>query len=177
MLNTYAVLNVCCATVNDEVFPILEYDSDTDTYKSTGTPIETEDPVKSVFWSLYESNGTASSWLKDFKSEKAAKKSYVALKEKLQKEYDQHQQLFNLNKPITVKRYNEQVQIEPQMLYSSKEVAKLLGLTKTTIVRLSNKGEFPAPSKIGGSLRWAREDLVSFIKGEFNAEKTQTKPR
>lgn len=49
-------------------------------------------------------------------------------------------------------------------LISAKELAKMLSLSKRQIHRLNSCHRLPAPTRIGGSIRWIESEIVEFIK-------------
>lgn len=43
------------------------------------------------------------------------------------------------------------------------QVAALLVVSRATVYRLRNKGQLPSPVQFGTSVRWRRQELVSWI--------------
>ena len=62
-------------------------------------------------------------------------------------------------------------------LMNVEEVGKMLNLSKRQIFRLNASGKIPAPLKIGGAVRWPKNDIESWIdmgcpdRSEFKARK------
>ena len=50
-----------------------------------------------------------------------------------------------------------------RLLVDVKEVATMLATSTRTVWRWSAVGEIPAPVKIGGAVRWHRQDLLDFV--------------
>ena len=48
-------------------------------------------------------------------------------------------------------------------LLSAKEFAKMISLSFRQVHRLNSCGKIPKPVKIGGALRWKREDIELWI--------------
>ena len=48
-------------------------------------------------------------------------------------------------------------------LISAEDVAKLLQFTVGSIYRMARRGAIPAPLRIGGRLRWSRDELERWI--------------
>lgn len=55
-----------------------------------------------------------------------------------------------------------QVGLEPELLKVG-DVAQMLSLGERTILRMSDAGKMPPPVKIGGSVRWSRRALRTWI--------------
>lgn len=54
-------------------------------------------------------------------------------------------------------------------LWTVREVAEHLGCGVSTVWRLTKQGEIPAPMKIGGMVRWRREEMERFTSGQTAA--------
>ena len=52
---------------------------------------------------------------------------------------------------------------EDCQLINAKELAKMLSLSKRQIHRLNACGKIPRPVRIGGSVRWDREEILRWI--------------
>ena len=52
---------------------------------------------------------------------------------------------------------------EPGTLISTRDVADMLGITSTTVIRLVENGDIPA-YKIGGVWRFRREDIKAYFE-------------
>jgi predicted DNA-binding transcriptional regulator AlpA len=62
----------------------------------------------------------------------------------------------------------------PDGLLTLNSVAHLTGLSTTTIRRLINAGEFPAPIKISSATRWPTSEVAQFIEARKSARKQRT---
>ena len=49
-------------------------------------------------------------------------------------------------------------------LLKAKSVSRMLGLSPSTVRRLSEAGAIPSPIKVGSSVLWRRSDLTSWIE-------------
>ncbi len=54
--------------------------------------------------------------------------------------------------------------VELRPLIDVREVSGMLGVTPRTIWRLRDLGKMPMPVKIGGSVRWRRMEILSWIE-------------
>jgi len=59
-----------------------------------------------------------------------------------------------------------------EQLLSTREVADILGLSPRTVHRLNSTGKIIKPLRISGSVRYARTELMSWIKAEMPDRKT-----
>ena len=57
----------------------------------------------------------------------------------------------------------ERVASEPTRLLDVDRVAGLLGVSSRQVYRLADGGKMPRPLKIGGSVRWDRQTIESWI--------------
>lgn len=57
----------------------------------------------------------------------------------------------------------EQTIEKARPLMTIKELAELLGVSVSTIIRWSDAGEIPAPMTIGGSVRWKRATIEAWL--------------
>ncbi len=48
-------------------------------------------------------------------------------------------------------------------LLTVKEVAELCGVSTRTITRMVDAGKMPSPVRLGGAVRWNREELEAWI--------------
>lgn len=48
-------------------------------------------------------------------------------------------------------------------LMTKNDVADVLGLHASSLMRLVARGEFPAPLRVGAQLRWRRQDVSAWI--------------
>lgn len=49
------------------------------------------------------------------------------------------------------------------LLVDAGEVAKMLGIGTRTVWRLHSGGRIPAPIRLGGAVRWRRQELIDWI--------------
>jgi predicted DNA-binding transcriptional regulator AlpA len=47
---------------------------------------------------------------------------------------------------------------------AAKEVGKLLGISIRQVWRLNSCGKLPRPIRLGGSVRWRRDEIVAFVE-------------
>ncbi len=47
---------------------------------------------------------------------------------------------------------------------SAKELANLLGVSLRQVWRLNSTGRLPRPVRLGGSVRWRRDEIVAFVE-------------
>ena len=47
---------------------------------------------------------------------------------------------------------------------SKKQVARILGVSESTVVRLSKTGEFPLPYKLGGRTFYSEAEIKSWVE-------------
>ena len=55
------------------------------------------------------------------------------------------------------------------VLWDVRKVAEHLGVGVSTIWRWKSLGHIPEPMKIGGLVRWRREDIERFVSGQTAA--------
>ncbi len=55
------------------------------------------------------------------------------------------------------------MQSQERQLLAVGEVALFLGISITSVWRLTKRGDLPTPIRFGGMTRWRRSDLESFI--------------
>ncbi len=60
----------------------------------------------------------------------------------------------------------------PASLIHIREVARRLGVSRSTIRRLVKDSEFPAPLNIGGSHRWRPSSVEAYLKRQERADST-----
>lgn len=65
---------------------------------------------------------------------------------------------------------------EPELLKAA-EVAQLLSFGERTIFRMSDAGKMPPPLKIGGSVRWSRRALRTWIDDGCPPVRSLPRPR
>ncbi len=53
-------------------------------------------------------------------------------------------------------------------LISDGGVAAILGMSKATVWRMSNRGDIPKPAKIGRAARWSRKEIMEKVKDAFS---------
>jgi predicted DNA-binding transcriptional regulator AlpA len=46
---------------------------------------------------------------------------------------------------------------------AAKEVGKLVGISIRQVWRLNSSGKLPKPIRLGGSVRWRRDEIVAFV--------------
>ncbi len=63
-----------------------------------------------------------------------------------------------------MKRFEKRETVDPYQLVSLNDAAKLLRVCRRTVERLVGSGEIPRASKIGGSTRLRRIDLIEYIE-------------
>lgn len=51
-----------------------------------------------------------------------------------------------------------------QLLLDAREVAELLGVESKTIFRMSQRGDFPLPIKVGRLRKWSRRAVENWIE-------------
>jgi len=62
-----------------------------------------------------------------------------------------------------------------KLALSVKEVADALGVSESTVWRLSAVGELPSPVRVGRSVRWGRASLENWLaKRERKAKRQQS---
>jgi len=61
------------------------------------------------------------------------------------------------------------VQVEPS-LFTVEQVAAKLSLSSRSIYRLSDLGHMPRPIKIGGSVRWRRDEIEDWIESDCSKD-------
>lgn len=61
----------------------------------------------------------------------------------------------------TQKQVNETQQA---LVVSAKVLAKLLGVSIRQVWRLNSAGKLPKPIRLGGSVRWRRDEILAFIE-------------
>lgn len=49
------------------------------------------------------------------------------------------------------------------LLINANELGKLLGLGRTKVYEMKKSGQLPCPVKIGGSVRWRREEVEAWV--------------
>lgn len=54
--------------------------------------------------------------------------------------------------------------LEPPLLIGIAEVAHLIGLATRTARRKATAGQLPLPVKIGGTQRWRREEIETWVR-------------
>jgi predicted DNA-binding transcriptional regulator AlpA len=52
----------------------------------------------------------------------------------------------------------------PQLAISARELAEMLDLSLRQIWRLNASGKLPKPVRIGGSVRWNRQEIVDWFE-------------
>ncbi len=63
------------------------------------------------------------------------------------------------------KNTQKQASSTPQSLaISAKELARLLGVSLRQVWRLNSAGKLPKPLRLGGSVRWRRDEIVAFVE-------------
>lgn len=60
---------------------------------------------------------------------------------------------------------------ESSPLMTADEVAAYLNISKRTIKRMRNDGEFVAPMMFGASARWRRSELISWLNSRQAPQK------
>lgn len=55
-----------------------------------------------------------------------------------------------------------------QVLFTVKDICARYTLTKQTIRRLIKEGKFPAPLRVGRSLRWTADAIAEFEGSNFS---------
>ncbi len=55
---------------------------------------------------------------------------------------------------------------------AAKEVGSLLGISVRQVWRLNSSGRLPRPIRLGGSVRWRREEIVAFLDAGCPDRKT-----
>ncbi len=53
---------------------------------------------------------------------------------------------------------------QSMQLLSAKELGKVLSLSKRQVFRLNSCGKIPAPLRIGGSVRWASNEICAWLE-------------
>ena len=61
----------------------------------------------------------------------------------------------------TQKQVNETQQA---LVVSAKVLARLLGVSLRQVWRLNSSGKLPKPIRLGGSVRWRRDEIMAFIE-------------
>jgi len=56
-----------------------------------------------------------------------------------------------------------QCEQDAPVLLRVRDVSRMLGLHQRTVWRLSASGELPRPISVGGSTRWVRSEILSWI--------------
>lgn len=57
---------------------------------------------------------------------------------------------------------NDQTAVEP-LLISVRDVATMLGISVRSVWRLQNTGQIVAPIRVGGAVRWRRDEVRRWI--------------
>jgi prophage regulatory protein len=52
----------------------------------------------------------------------------------------------------------------PQLAISARELAEMLKVSLRQIWRLNASGKLPKPVRIGGSVRWSRQEIVEWFE-------------
>jgi predicted DNA-binding transcriptional regulator AlpA len=65
---------------------------------------------------------------------------------------------------------------EPELLKVG-DVAQMLAFGERTVMRMSDAGKMPPPFKIGGSVRWSRRALRTWIDDGCPAVRALPRPR
>lgn len=60
--------------------------------------------------------------------------------------------------------YDKNTHNEEIRFLRTKQVLELVALSRTTIYRLSHKGEFPKPVRIGSASVWCESEIKSWMK-------------
>ncbi len=47
---------------------------------------------------------------------------------------------------------------------SAKELGALLGVSLRQVWRLNSTGKLPKPIRLGGSVRWRRDEIIAFVE-------------
>ena len=53
---------------------------------------------------------------------------------------------------------------ESRLAISARELAQMLGVSLRQIWRLNASGKLPRPLRIGGSVRWSRQEIVEWFE-------------
>ncbi len=68
------------------------------------------------------------------------------------------------SKRVGVEEHTESAEQQPgRMLVDVRRVASLLNCSPRTVYRLSDGGRMPRPVKLGGLVRWRRDEIASWI--------------
>lgn len=63
------------------------------------------------------------------------------------------------------------------LLLTVKQVAALLSLGQRTIWKMSAAGRMPAPLRVGRAVRWRRDELMTWIRGDCATERLEASGR
>ncbi len=55
-------------------------------------------------------------------------------------------------------------QTQQPLAIRAKELAALLGVSLRQVWRLSSSGKLPKPVRLGGSVRWRRNEIIAFLE-------------
>jgi len=58
------------------------------------------------------------------------------------------------------------------MAISARELADLLGISMRQVWRLNSAGKLPRPVRIGGSVRWKRQEIMDWFEAGCPDRKT-----
>ncbi len=63
-----------------------------------------------------------------------------------------------------VKQKQEQVnQTQQPLAVSARELAGMLGISLRQVWRLNSTGKLPKPIRLGGSVKWRRDEIVAWL--------------
>lgn len=55
-------------------------------------------------------------------------------------------------------------QVVQPLAIQAREVGRLLGVSLRQIWRLNSTGKLPKPVRLGGSVRWRRDEIIAFLE-------------